>query len=366
MNNRPRKLRCLPIIMFGAVLFSVAIASNVRAEDSSPNTMERDALGGENWARFALGVAYLSGEGQPKDVAKALSWFSKSAEQGNWAADLQIGSIYFQGLNGTKDYDEARQRFLKSISESPSSQSANPGLWETLSLSFINRGYAEAYLGAIYEEGDGVPVDYAQARAWLTKAVAFAVPVAENALGRMWYDGQGGPRDRAEARKWFLLAAQHGSAEAQVRVGMMMGHAEGGPRDVAQAISWYRKGAEQNDVFAEIHLGHAFYYGTGVKTDYAEAFRWFMKAADQGSALSAAMVGLAYHDGRGAPRNDIIARKWLLIAAREGIENAQLSIGVMYYEGIGGPVDKAEGRRWLKLAANAGNADARAYLRANR
>ncbi|MFN8818923.1 MAG: tetratricopeptide repeat protein, partial [Holosporaceae bacterium] len=59
--------------------------------------------------------------------------------------------------------------------------------------------------------------------------------VAQYNLGVMYDEGQGVTRDYAEAVKWFRKAAEQGDANAQSNLGVMYGKGEGVTRDYAEA-----------------------------------------------------------------------------------------------------------------------------------
>ncbi len=54
-------------------------------------------------AQFNLGVMYYNYEGIPANVAKALKWFRKAANQGVDAAQANLGLMYFIGDGVPKD-----------------------------------------------------------------------------------------------------------------------------------------------------------------------------------------------------------------------------------------------------------------------
>ena len=61
--------------------------------------------------------------------------------------------------------------------------------------------------GHLYDKGQGVPQDYAQAALWYRKAAEQGYAVAQYNLGRLYDDGRGVPQDYAEAYFWLDLAA---------------------------------------------------------------------------------------------------------------------------------------------------------------
>ena len=66
---------------------------------------------------------------------------------------------------------------------------------------------AQCSLGAMYEDGKGVPQNYAQAVAWWRKAAEQGEAEAQWRLGYMYFNGRGVPQDFAEAYFWNDLAA---------------------------------------------------------------------------------------------------------------------------------------------------------------
>lgn len=68
----------------------------------------------------------------------------------------------------------------------------------------------EYYLGLLYEEGQGVPLDYKQAMNWYTKAAARGDTDAAFALGRMYSKGLGVTQNRPMAYFWYGRAAKGG------------------------------------------------------------------------------------------------------------------------------------------------------------
>jgi len=46
---------------------------------------------------------YSTGQGVPKDAAKAVHWYRKAAEQGSASAQSNLGNVYEYGLGVLKD-----------------------------------------------------------------------------------------------------------------------------------------------------------------------------------------------------------------------------------------------------------------------
>jgi hypothetical protein len=84
-------------------------------------------------------------------------------------------------------------------------------------LRAANQGGAEAQndLGIMYENGSGVPQDYATAVAWYHKAADQGFAIAQYNLGTMYEHGEGVLKDDAEAVRWYRKAADQGDADAK-------------------------------------------------------------------------------------------------------------------------------------------------------
>jgi hypothetical protein len=213
---------------------------------------------------------------------------------------------------------------------------------------------AQYNLGLMYDNGRGVPQDYAEAARWYRLAAEQGHPVAQYNLGFMYVDGSGVPQDDAEAVRWFRLAADQGDADAQVNLGSMYANGSGVPQDDAEAVRWFRLAGEQGHAAAQSALGIGYRTGRGVPQDEAEAVRWYRLAADQGDAYAQSTLGFMYDTGEGVPEDDAEAVRWYRLAAEQGLAQAQYNLGTMYIDGRGVPQDDAESVRSFRLAAEQG------------
>ena len=98
-------------------------------------------------------------------------------------------------------------------------------------------------------------------------------------LGTMYENGQGVPQDYAEAVRWYRMAADQGDAYAQYKLGVMYADGRGVPQDDAEAVRWYRAAAEQGSAEAQTNLGVMYDQGRGVARDYIQAHKWYSLAA---------------------------------------------------------------------------------------
>jgi len=68
---------------------------------------------------------------------------------------------------------------------------------------------------------------------------------AQFILGSLYDDGEGVPEDDAEAIRWYRLAAEQGAVTAQVLLGIKYWEGEGVPEDFVLAYMWLNLGAAQ-------------------------------------------------------------------------------------------------------------------------
>ncbi len=156
---------------------------------------KRKAKAGDATAQLNLGLMYTTGEGVPKDAAKAVEWYRQAAAQGLVQAQF--------------------------------------------------------FLGWMYDNGEGVPKDAAKAAEWWQKAATQGDAAAQTSLGVMYYRGKGLPKDNAKAVEWWQKAAAQGLALAQTNLGLMYAKGEGVSLDFVRAYVWWNLAAAQGDESAK-------------------------------------------------------------------------------------------------------------------
>jgi len=102
------------------------------------------------------------------------------------------------------------------------------------------QGLADAQfsLAWAYDNGDGVPQDYALAARWYRKAAEQGVAGPQNNLAVMYADGRGVLQDYDQAAQWFRRAAEQGLADAQHDLGVLYFKGQGVPQDYVEAHKW--------------------------------------------------------------------------------------------------------------------------------
>ncbi len=143
---------------------------------------------------------------------------------------------------------------------------------------------AQNNLGVLYLNGQGFPKDYSEAIRWFRLAAAQKNAWAQTNLGAMYRNGNGVPKDYDEAKKWLTLAVAQGNANAQTELGSMYVREEGVPQDYNKAVKLFRLAAAQGNALAQVILGDVYANGRGVPQDYVRSHMWLSISNDNGNA----------------------------------------------------------------------------------
>jgi hypothetical protein len=95
----------------------------------------------------------------------------------------------------------------------------------------------------------------------------------------MYDKGQGVSQDYAEAVWWYRRAAEQGHPRAQTILGVKYEQGRGVPQNYTEAVQWYRRAAEQGNEVAQFLLGIKYQDGAGIPQDYVQAHFWFNLAS---------------------------------------------------------------------------------------
>jgi TPR repeat protein len=158
------------------------------------------------------------------------------------------------------------------------------------------------YLGSLYENGLGFPVDYGEAfKAYKVSAEA-GHALAQFSLGIMYADGRGVKKDEQKAVSWLRKAAEQGNDDGQFSLAVMYANGFGVEKDDLTAAMWYQKAAKQDHEEAQLALGVCYLQGEGVRADKVEATKWLQKAANKGNEEAKEL--LTRLGGRGRRRRE--------------------------------------------------------------
>ena len=182
-------------------------------------------------AQYDLGVMYSHGQGVPEDQNEAAHWFKIAVDQGHTEAKFELSDMYENGRGVPKDHIEALRLYRLASAEQGSASD-------------------QLELGIIYYDGIESNQDYALAMAWFLKAAEQGNDNAQYNLGVMYYYGQGVDVDFVKSIHWYSLSAQQGNTDAQFNLGVMYENGQGVNKNYAQAILWYQRAARSGDADA--------------------------------------------------------------------------------------------------------------------
>ena len=151
-------------------------------------------------------------------------------------------------------------------------------LLEWLPLARAGNPAAQYGVGTMYESGQGVAQDYAEAMRLYRLAAAQNYATASLNIGVMYFQGRGVAQDHAEAARWFREAADQGSAMAAFNLGVMRQTGEGLPRDMDAAVGRFRQAAAMGLPRAMSRLATMYRDGRDVPPDLVQAYAWFSLA----------------------------------------------------------------------------------------
>jgi hypothetical protein len=146
-------------------------------------------------AQAALAGMYFQGEGVPKDIKKAFSWFLKAANGGDVPSQRVVATFYMAGTDIPQNYTESFKWFSKASSKGDTD--------------------SQSGLGFLYFQGFGVKQDYAKAFELFSKAGKKGDVSSQSALGVMLLKGIGVTQDYAKAYAWLAVAVANGNTDSQ-------------------------------------------------------------------------------------------------------------------------------------------------------
>jgi len=166
-------------------------------------------------------------------------------------------------------------------------------------------------------EADGA-WDFVGAAAGFRAAAEVGHAEAQYLLSTMYDAGEGVARDEAEAAYWERKAAEQGHAYAQANLSFRF-YAVG---DFGEAFAWCQRAAYSNLAWAQYNLGLMYRKGEGVGQSDVEAAHWYRLAAEQGSAEAQFQLAHLYGLGQGVEHDYTASREWTRKAAAQGHEGA--------------------------------------------
>ncbi|MEJ5060635.1 MULTISPECIES: tetratricopeptide repeat protein [unclassified Pseudomonas] len=174
---------------------------------------------------------------------------------------------------------------------------------------------------------------------------------AQALLGQILLDGQGIAQDQPLAVRWFDIAARRGHLMARNMLGRCHEHGWGCKADASIAARHYQVAADAGLDWAMYNLANLLATGRGVKPGQAQAVALYRRAAELGHAKSMNLLGRYLEEGEHCPQDRPSAREWYRRSAEGGDFRGQFSFAALLAED--GRIDEA--LEWLRKALAAGN-----------
>ena len=108
---------------------------------------------------------------------------------------------------------------------------------------------------------------------------------AQYNLGQIYEKGDGVAQNYAEAVKWFRKSAEQGNAWAQSELGVCYYQGKCVAVDQKKAFELYTKSAEQDYMVGQVNLAGCYLFGHGTEKNEKEALKWYKKAFKNGATF---------------------------------------------------------------------------------
>lgn len=353
------------------LLFLVFWPTAIWAQENSLSDLEALATAAQQGnvaAQAELGQRYHLGLGTVQNFARAAEWFGQAAKAGNPLAQNQLGKYYHSGLGVAADRQTAlhwleaaastgEPAFLYDLATVlEEDKEDDQGLLRAAELyqRAATAGHVEAAvnLGVMYQNGLGVGQDFLRAKALYEAPAAAGHPKAQNNLGLLYVRGDGVPKDYNRAAALFAAAAKSGLPQAYSNLGVMYENGFGVPQSDTEAANLYKLGAAgtaqaQNDFVYDPRLLPPPEDAVGLATLRAMALA--------GEPIAQFQLGwLLVHQTDPNSQMWFEAARLFAAAAEKGHSASMANLGILYERGKGLPQDFVLAQMWLTLAGSNG------------
>ena len=312
--------------------------------------LQRAARAGHTEAKYDLALHYLNGQGVIADEAMAITLLRNAAQAGHPLARAKLKQVYAAAGLPMPELTRPQQPVAPAGAREQKSSAApsnaateeEPDLVDGAARPQASRRAPGAgATDTTAAPGLAIPATSADARAALDahdlpRAAAIFTTLAEHGnaeaqaqIGYMTYQGEGVPVDKAKALQWYRKAAVQGNRDAQYNLAVAHAFGDGVARNDAEALLWYRRAAEQGSAVAQYSLGVSYALGEGAAQSDGEAVKWYSAAAEQGYADAQYKLGNIYREGNGVERDLTEAMHWYKLAAAQGHREAQAGLAAL-------------------------------------
>ena len=245
---------------------------NAALQQTSLEAIERGASNGDALGQALLCTAYNQGIGVEASPETARRWCESGTKAGSHLAGWILSSLVrVGGANAAPDVERADALLLAAADggdaraqyeigwrnlEAEASDTARQEMAVRYTRAAAEQGFQDAQfnLAWLYENGKGVPQDYATAMLWYQKLADEESPVGLRGLGWMKMQGWGGPQDFAGARALLTKASEKGDGNASALLASLYEEGKGGDADLDEAVRLYRLAVQQGFSDAQANL----------------------------------------------------------------------------------------------------------------
>ena len=222
----------------------------------------KSANNGNKWAQINLAYAYLNGNGVTVDKSKALYWFEQSGNQHFHKAALMAGKMYLVGDGTSINYDKAAHLFKDAA--------------------FGGEPEGMYYYATCFAEGLGVKADSTKAILWANRALDKEYYWTYWLLGRMYEKGLSVKADNWSAKYYYSLGDEHDISACQNDLGVAYATGSFVEKDMDKALELYLKAANNGNTVAMSNLAFRYSDSNDQHYNLTQAAFWYKKMIDAG------------------------------------------------------------------------------------
>ena len=223
---------------------------------------------------------------------------------------------------------------------------------------------AQYNLGAVYETGFGVKVDFKESSKWYQMAAEQEHVLAQLHLGVLYLLGKGVKESSIKGAKWIRASANNGNELAKMINEKVLSSSGDFKLDEKKVIAEVHAALENGDIYAQEKLIHILAKLKKKEQNQPKKERFAGNVtgsgAKPGTVQNEVPAFLNEKSGQQAlPESDLIS---IRRHANEGEAEAQYMLGRMYETGRKVEKDKTHAVTWYKSAASQGHRDAQYRL----
>jgi TPR repeat protein len=277
-----------------------------------------------NTATYDAAHRYQTGDGVPRDYAKAEKLYGKASAKGDARAENNLGVMALRGDGRNVNYSTAASHFRKSAEAGSAAAHYN--------------------LGLMYDSGIGFSHNPTAAVREYRIAAEQGLAEAQYRLAVMFEHGYGTSPNAQEAKRLYQMAAVRGQSEAYRNISSLANkdiRNEATLRALlavdncgdctsndamsgvaARDYNGLKKMADKGDAPARYNLAIRLLNGSHANQDPSEAARLFTLSARQGYAPAQRQLAQMHLRGQAVAKSKVLAHSWLNLAAKSGGKEA--------------------------------------------